>query len=109
MPGDSTDDIALITGVDGTTTTTFSTPVPEVAPNSKIYFLQLYVLPRARRTYHANNLAPTVLTPLLHGPLDSPLPVLMDPPPNQSRLPTTAERMFSGVRTPPTYVTEADK
>jgi len=47
MTGERTDDVALITGVDGTTTTTFSTPVPEVAPNSKIYFLQLYVLPGA--------------------------------------------------------------
>ena len=39
--GSTDDDLALATGVDGTTTTTFSTPAPDVEPNSKIYFLQL--------------------------------------------------------------------
>jgi hypothetical protein len=33
----------LASGLDGTSLTSYSTPVPNVSPNSAIYFLQLYV------------------------------------------------------------------
>lgn len=37
------DGVALATGIDATTATSFSTPAPNVSPNAAIYFLQLSV------------------------------------------------------------------